>query len=269
MVTREEEGQTIEMATESLVATRYKVRYAKQLRVVQSDQTTDAGGRHAMVLKDERRDLEAWKQIPPEVRSECEKVVDYIVVATAPENTYTVKMQVDDVEVAVCDPCLLGGWSLQLDTFGEMLRTGMASAGTPMPPGTSFEFVGGEYLVAFDDEGKLTEQRDALAVRVGQEGVGSLDLAIDSFAAGDYTADGENITATDIVEDYARVSFSIPGMGGFGIGGSSVFTFSGDTTGGAGTYECNRDNLTITVESFSPIVWDRVDRIPEPENTVP
>ena len=66
-----------------MVATRYTIRYEKQLRFLQSDQTTDAGGEHAMAEYDERQNLAAWKQIHPEVRSECKEPIWYTVVATS------------------------------------------------------------------------------------------------------------------------------------------------------------------------------------------
>jgi hypothetical protein len=52
-------------------------------------------------------------------------------------------------------------------------------------------------------------------------------------------------------------------------GPSSIFTSSGDSTSGSGTYACERDDLTVTVAGFDPVAWDRVDRILVPGDTIP
>jgi len=256
-VVKNDEGKTKSFETEPMVASRFMVRYEKQLRFLQSDQTTDAGGEHAMVEYDRRSDPAEWKQIHPEIRSTCDEPIWYIVVATSGEDPYEVKVQIDTTEQAVCDPCLLGTWSMQLDTFEAMLLNGIAAEGG-VPAGVSFDIAGGEYLLAFNVEGGLTEQRAGLTVRAESAGQ-ALTIVIDSFAEGDYQADGENISATNLVESSVNVS----------SGPASIFTSSGSTTSGSGTYECERDVLIVTVQGFDPVAFDRVDRILVPGDTIP
>ena len=191
------------------------------------------------------------------MRSTCDDPIWYIVVATSGEDSYEVQVQVDTTEQAVCDPCLLGAWSMQLDTFEMMLLNAIA-AGGGLPPGVSFDIVSGEYLLAFDAEGGLTEQRAALTVRA-ISGAGGFDFTIDSFAEGDYQADGENISATDVVESSVSVD----------AGPASIFTSAGSTTSGSGTYVCDRDVLVVTIQGFDPVTFDRVDRILQPDDTIP
>jgi hypothetical protein len=265
-VVKNDEGKTKTVKTEPMVATRYTIRYEKQLRFLQSDQTTATGGEHAMVEYDRRGELQQWKQIHPEVRSECKQPVWYVIVATSGADSYEAKVKVEETQQAVCDPCLLGTWSLQLDTFETMLMKGMEAEGG-LPPGVSFDISGGAYFLMMDHEGTITEQRDGLEVTATYAGQ-SIRLTIDSFAEGDYQADGEKMSVEDVVESQVRVTSNFPGVGG-AAGPSSIWTSSGDRTSGAGTYECDRDELTIEIEEFEPIVWDRVDRILEPPPTVP
>lgn len=265
-VVKNDEGTTKSVDTEPMVATRYSVRYEKQLRFLQSDATTATGGEHAMVEWDRRGELTQWKQVHPEVRSECKEPVWYVIVATSAADSYEAKVKIDETQQAVCDPCLLGTWSMQLDTFEAMLMSAMAAEGG-LPPGVSFEISGGAYLIMMDDEGTVTEQRDGLEVTANAAGQ-SITLTIDSFAEGDYQADGEKMSVEDITESSVRVSSNFPGVGGV-AGPSSIWTSSGSSTSGSGTYRCDRDVLTIEIDDFEPIVWDRVDRILQPDDTIP
>lgn len=88
-----------------------------------------------------------------------------------------------------------------------------------------------------------------------------VSFTIDSFGTGRYTADGENIAVLDMVEDYVNVTSTI---GGSGFSDSNVFG-----EGGGGTYVCDDQVLMVTVTGFPPIAWDRVERILQPDITVP
>ncbi len=85
---------------------------------------------------------------------------------------------------------------------------------------------------------------------------GTFSFTVDSFAEGTYSADGERVVVNNLVESFNQVSTDLPG------GGS--FSFPSAIDQGSGTYECEPDTLTITVDGFDPVVWDRVDKILEP-----
>jgi len=126
--------------------------------------------------------------------------------------------------------------------------------------GTSIEF-SGNYYTSFDDQGVMREQRDGLVIGINSP-EGSLGLTIDSFAEGRYNADGERLTAFDMVELYSNVTTSIPGFGGSTFAqGSSIMQ------GGAGDYECRTDDMTLTIDGFEPTRSVRVDKILEPPPT--
>lgn len=256
-VDKNSQGDTIDFEVEPFVAGRYWIEYDKQLRVLETDQT-ETVGEVAMAKWDERLDPNKWREVFPEVRSKCRQKVDYILVATTHVGSHKAKIRIDTTEQAVCDPCLIGTWDLQLDTFKEMI---VGAAGESFPPGMSFD-LSGHYYLSMDDEGALQEQRDGLVITVGAEGF-SFDMTIRSYATGRYTADGENMSVLDRVEDYVTVTSSLSGpTPAF----SDAGVFSDD---GSGTYVCDNDVLTVTAVGFPPITWDRVDKILQPDITVP
>ncbi|MFV1991451.1 MAG: hypothetical protein ACC652_12000, partial [Acidimicrobiales bacterium] len=120
-VSKNDEGKTLTFEAKPFVAARFVIAYDEQLRVFESDKTTTPG-ELAMVEAGKRNDLNAWKQVFPEVRSKCEAKSNYLVVATTDKGTHSAKIQIDRIEEASCDPCMLGTWSLDLDTFGTMIR---------------------------------------------------------------------------------------------------------------------------------------------------
>ena len=90
----------------------------------------------------------------------------------------------------------------------------------------------------------------------GMEGMGEFSITVDSYATGTYSADGERLTVNDLVESFNRVTTSLP------FGGEYSFPSAIDQ--GTGSYVCDDDVLTITVDGYDPVVWDRVDKILEP-----
>jgi hypothetical protein len=177
-----------------------------------------------------------------------------VVAATTetPQSGITSKISIDEVEEAVCDPCVLGTWSLDLQSFENLI---LENAGGAMPPGTDFTISGGAYYVAFDDEGKIQEQRDGLTITTSAEGY-SLDITIDSFGNGEYTADGEKMGITNLVDLFVNVD--VGGLGGAAFDGSDL-----GAVAGSGTYVCNEDDVEITIPEGT-VRWVRVDKILEP-----
>jgi hypothetical protein len=255
-VSKNDEAKILKFEAKPFVAARFAIGYDEQLRVFQSDKTTTAG-EFAMVESSKRGDLNAWKQVFPEVRSKCEAKSNFIVVATTDKGTHTAQIQIDRIEEASCDPCMLGTWSLDLDTFGTMIRAAMAAEGGGIPPGTEFVF-SGNYYTSLDDKGVMLEQRDGLVVTIAAAGT-SFGFTIDSFAQGKYTADGERVSIFDVFEFYADVTTSLPFFDG------AVFAQGSSFMGGAGgDYVCGTDDMTVTLDGFEPIRFVRVDKILEP-----
>jgi hypothetical protein len=236
------------------------IRYDSELRVFESDQTT-TDGELAMAEMDTRFDPNAWRQVFPEIRSTCENKSTYVVATTTAQGTHTAKIQIGNIEEAPCDPCVLGTWDLDLDSFEAMIFATAAAGGAPLPPGGSFDF-SGHYYVALKDQGLMQQQRDALVMSMTSE-QGSIDFTIDSFAQGEYTADGEIMTVFNTVELFSNVATSVPGLGDLNFGqGSSALD------DGSGEYQCNTDDMTVTLTGTQPVRFERVDKILSPPTTV-
>jgi len=250
-VSKNDTGKELEFTTGGFIAARYAIRYDQELRVFESDMSPD-DIRMAMVEWTARYSPAAWKGVFPEVRSKCKNTTYYVVAVTTetPQNGLTSKMKIDKIEEAVCDPCVLGTWSLDLQTFEDLIKSN-----APPTPGSDFSISGGAYYVAFDDQGKVHEQRDGLTITVSAQGQ-SLDMIINSFGTGDYSADGENMAMSNVIDYFVEVD-----VGGFGGGGIDATDFG--ATSGSGTYVCTNDDVTITIPEGT-VRWIRVDRILEP-----
>jgi len=248
-VSENDAGKELDLATGGFIAARHAIRYDKELRIFESN-TSSSDIRLAMVKWSNRTSPDEWKEVFPEVRSECRRDTWYLVAATTETDASTTgQVTIDRIEKAVCDPCVLGTWSLDLQTFEDLIRANVGSAG-----GADLKFTGGAYYVAFDIEGKITEQRDNLTITATSQGQ-SLDMIIRSFGTGEYTADGENMTMTNLVDLFTEVD-----IGGF-ASGIDATDFA--AVSGAGTYVCTDDDVTVTIPEGT-VRWVRVDRILEP-----
>ena len=240
---------------------RFHVAYDQELRILQSDASTE--GLRSMVKVAERSDRSAWKGIFPEVRSTCEKPAQFLGAVTDTttdaSSTVEVVIVIDEIEEAACDPCVLGTWSLDLDTFKQQILASVASEGG-LPPGVDFD-ISGAYYVAFDDELIVREQRDGLVIAASLGGTAGFTTRIDSFGSGTYSADGELLTLSDIVESHNQVQVSLPIDG--------TYRFPGAISEGVGTYTCDADRLVVTVEDYPPVTFARVDKILTPPDAPP
>jgi len=259
-VKKDDAGKTIELGVQPFVAGRFIIQYDKELRVFEAD-ITSTDGDVAMVEWGDRFDPDNWKQVFPEVRSKCKGKAYYLLAVTSAKGSHTAKVKIDRIEEASCDPCMLGTWDLDLDTFEAMILDAASKGGEGIPPGMSMEF-GGNYYISLDDKGVMREQRDGLVISTTVGG-GTVDFTIDSYAEGKYTADGARLTIFEVLELFADVSTSIPGFGGFDFPQGSSFS-----DGGGGTYDCRTDDMTVTLDGFLPLRYDRVDRILSPPDTV-
>ncbi len=257
-VVETDEGREIVITYTSWAPYRWSVSYDKELRVLQTDASTR--GTRSMAEWKSRADRAAWKGVFPEIRSTCTKPKVYGGVATdastaTSSDLIEFKLVIDLVEKAECDPCLLGTWSLDLDTFEELIKSASASGGG-MPPGATFELEGA-YFISLDEESVVLEQRDNLTIVASVAGAGTIRITINSFANGTYTADGESLEVSELVESFNEVSVDVPF-------GANTFSFPGAVDGAAGTYTCDENQLVVTTGTNPSITWVRVDKILTP-----
>lgn len=257
VVGKNDEGKELTYDARSWAPIRLYLQYDQELRIFQTDASD--GGLRSMVEWEKRRDRPSWEGVFPEVRSKCQDRARYAAVITdvTSDASTSVKFKVviDDIEEAACDPCMLGTWSLNLDTFEAMILGAAAGEGVGLPPGASFEF-GGAYYFSMDDEDVVLEQRDNLQIIMAVAGIGGLTMTVDSFASGTYSADGETLTVNNLNETYNQVTADTP------LGGT--FSFPSAIAEASGEYECGEDTMTLTVANYPPVSWTRVDKILQP-----
>jgi len=270
-----------EFSTEPFVATRYKVEYEKEKRFLQTGNETD-GGSFSAAEYSWHKNLYSWSDLPPEVRSYCkEELPYYFVVTTTKSGNYEYKADVTLAEKAVCDPCLLGVWAVNNDSFEDYILRIMEDSGE-MPDLNGSEIVleieGRNYL-EFKVEGKLNTRRDAFTIATGLSNTDNwITTMIDSQGTGTYSADGEKLKVfglTDYVNSITAqvggvpISMSqtpgattvnifgqtadVPGASGAGVGDGPQQA--------SGTYVCDEETLTVDQPDYGELLFDRVDEI--------
>lgn len=257
-VTEDHEGRRIERTITSWTPVRFHIPYDQELRFLQTD--ASSGGLRSMVKWTERFDRAAWQGVFPEIRSTCTERARFAGVitdasTTAASGAIDLQIVIDEIEKAECDPCLLGTWSLDLETFEQMIGEVVSDVGGGLPPGTTFD-IEGAYYVAFEEDSLVKEQRDGLTIISTVAGLGSLRTIIDSYGEGSYTADGEVVTVTDIVESFNEVTFDGPVQ--------TSYSFPGAIEDGAGPYTCDDDVFEVAVDGHPAVTFNRVDKILAP-----
>lgn len=239
--------QAVELETSPMRAARYAVRYMKGKRY---EQNTDESSHVSVAWANEATDLGAWTEMPVEVRPTCEKNRTYVAVVTTAAEPVSPKANVSTAEQAVCDPCLLGTWGLQLGTFADYIMTVMESGGEQVP-GMSI-VMDGSYIFVFEADGTMSAEKNFTMV-ASIENVGAAPATkLTGSESGRYNADGDRITVT-----------GWQGESTASIGDISSSVFS-DAQGEASGYTCEDDVLTLTTLPYGPLVFDLLDGPPEP-----
>lgn len=239
--------RSVEFETASMRANRYPVRYVKGKRY---EQTTEESAHLAAAWANEVQDLTAWTEVPVDVRPTCERNRTYIVVATTVGAPLTPSANINTVEQAVCDPCLLGTWGLQLDTFAEYILSVVKSGGEEVP-GLSLD-IDGSYQFEFTANGGLSAVKNITVKPVVANLGGGPTTTLTGSESGRYDADGGKLTVTGWQGDSTA-----------SIGQTSRSVFSGPEAQ-ASDYTCGDGVLTLTTLPYGPLVFDLLDPPPEP-----
>lgn len=267
----------------ALLAARYRIEYEKEKRFLQEPKI-DGDGQYSIVKFDLRRDPANWSGLPPEIRSTCKDDVPYLLVVTTTDTSanYELKVVVNEMEKAECDPCLLGVWEVDNDSFEEFILGVMQSSGEAMPSDFVLE-IDGHYYTEFNEDGEVLFRRDGLSIGIGADEAMVVTTIIDSQGSGIYTADGE-IMKVYQVTDYVNkleaklngVPFSTsqtPGAGTATIFGQSSaipgVENSNEAQESSGSYVCTEETLTINQDKYGELLFNRVEKImPTPVPTV-
>ena len=264
---------------EAFVAGRFTLAYKQEKRFL--EQTEGSGeGKHSAAKFKERQDPGKWSDIPPEIRSTCKDDLLYSLVVTTvkPGNTYTQEITVDKVENAECDPCLLGIWQVDNNSFEAFVRRSLTQAGglSGLPSGATPTFdVRGSQLVEFREEGDLLTRRVGFEIQVGAAGYSSFVTTVNAQGSGIYISDGEELEIYDLTDYVSQARATMDGVdisvnltpvgttynffGNTGVGPGAGGQTNLQETGGA--YTCNEDTFTFTQEGLGQMLFLRVDKI--------
>ncbi len=276
--TVDEEGEE-SFTTSAFVASRYTLKYKQEKRFLQTP-SAEGTGKHSAAKYILRVDPSKWSDIPPEIRSTCDDDLLYSLVVTTTDtgSAFTQKINVDEVQDAECDPCLLGVWEVDNDSFEQFILGIIENqGGIPNMPGGAeliLEITGSNY-VEFLEEGDLTTRRDAYTISIGITGYTTFDTVIDSQGTATYTADGETMEVTNAVDYVNSIQASVSGVP-ISINqtpGASTYNFFGTTASGpgldpsdgpqetSGSYVCTEETLTLDQEAYGELLFNRVEKI--------
>ena len=274
-----QESETVER----FVAARFGIRYAEEHLFEQTD-TTSTDGLMQMVERDDWMDRSAWLGLPPEIRSTCDDDSVYLMaITTVSPDPHEFEWSVDTADEYDCDPCLGGTWLLDNDSFVAIMQ-GMldAQGGLPVAAGSISWDVVGPYYLRFHGDGTGDAWRDdwQMLFAGSMQGItAEITTTISSVETFEYSADGERFEAWNAVMLDSRATVD---MGGLPISATAtpdattVTAFGHTVTAGegsddgpqsaGGSYTCDEQQLRMVLDEApgSPIVWDRVEDIPEP-----
>jgi hypothetical protein len=265
------------VSADPFVATRYAVSYKEEMRFLQEPTTIITDGNFSAVEADFRRDIFRWSDLPPEVRSECEDDILYVFVVTSTESSkFDYNFRVSEAERAVCDPCLLGAWAIDNDSFEDFILRLSENQDMPADAGDFTIEIEGFNYIEFNEDARFITRRDAYAITIGASNYdATFTTVIDSQGGGVYSADGENLQVSQIT-DYVNSIDAF--MAGVPISlsqtpGSGTYNFFGNTTSGpgltqqegpqkaSGTYVCEEDILVIDQPVYGEVLFNRVEKI--------
>lgn len=262
------------------VSGRYRMNYKEEKRFLQSpDENGD--GKYSTAEFDLRKDLSSWSSLPPEIRTKCDEDLLYALVVTTTETSgqFTFIANIEKVEKAECDPCLLGVWEVDNSSFEEYIKGLLDSQGglEGFPPGMELLLeVDGYYYVEFKENSEMLTRRDNFSILSGAEGFPGLKTIIDSQGSGGYsTSDGKQLSLYNMVDYVNQVQAYIedmpinvnltPNASTYSMFGASAsgpgFENSSDQDNISSDYICEKDELMIDHPEFGKLLYNRVEKI--------
>ncbi|MEE9493466.1 MAG: BspA family leucine-rich repeat surface protein [Gammaproteobacteria bacterium] len=241
----------IEFGTDPMIATRYAIQYKEIRRYTQNPESEQGLPLHSFSKGKNRRNENSWSLLPIDLRTGCVDHENYLLVTTTVDEPGTFTIDVTKTEEATCDACMLGAWELDLNTFKDYINGSFSANGVTGP----ITNIRGSYQFDFNEGGAFSSFRQPIIVTVSQDGF-SLPFEIVGEETGNYFADSEDITVSNLVGNA-----SAGAAGGPLIGGPPTF-FSGATS----PYFCKGDSLLIFNQTYAPLELDRINKLPVPDS---
>lgn len=262
---------------------RYGLIYEEEKRFMQ-EIVVSGDGFYSAAIKEERMDRSKWSDLPKEIRSKCDGPVKYLQIVTTIQEKYTYTVKVNEAERASCDPCLLGRWAIDNESFARRIEElFVANAGVDLGGLTLKVEVSGADYVTFQEDGKFTTQRIGFKQVMTVNGMsvgGGLGVSTDARGGGEYAADGDFLTVMSIASNVDEVTATFNDDAP--IETAVLQDDSATFTGPFGTYTteqpnelddrqsnlapypylCDAQTLTMMVPDFGEIQLNRTDEIP-------
>lgn len=264
--TVESEGDQ-QFVVNPFVAGRFVIHYQKERRFLQEHKEND-NVLHSAAASEDRHNLSSWSQLPPEVRSECKENLDYVAAVTSVDGPGILTAKVNKVEEADCDPCLLGTWAVDGNSYAAYLKRVFASGGQSVDI-----YVGGKLYLQFKEDGDLVTRRDGLEVSTSIASSPSLVTTVDGQGSGEYSSDGDTLTFHNVSSVTNNVKLRIEGVevpsgSGSQMGTFGLFDGPPDSSGAGGGptshktgYTCELHTLEFDFPQFGEVTFNRVDEI--------
>jgi hypothetical protein len=249
--TIENEGE-LRFDVKPFVAMRYTVNYKEQKRYLQNVANNE-DTQFSSVEFQQRRNIELWSDLPPEIRSECEKDVPYLFVMTTVKDHYTsYDLNVTKAEKAECDPCLLGTWDVDRIKYAALMEKIINQGGADIDL-----LVTGHLYLQFETNGKASTRRVDLTIIPN----GIVSTTLNGSGDGNYTADGKQMTISNLVDNTTSAAINWFGFPGPDISTDSDLNEGNVAQTETAAYVCQQDSLTISLPEYGEMVFNRVDEI--------
>lgn len=264
-----------ELRVDPFVAGRYSLRYQQERRFLQ--QALKEGALYDSALASAHHNRDSWGELPPEIRSSCQRDQIHAVAVTSVGEPGLLTADVTSMQEASCDPCVLGTWDMDPESFEALFEEAIAAGALPeLPPGGSIDIEVEPHLYyQFDEEGVITSQRDAFTIVIIASGEPPVRTIIDAQGLGTYSADGEMMQVQDMIFQTSSVQVLADGVdvSAFMTTDTSTFNYFGESglgpglgeAGGLGSsavrYVCTDEQLEMTAAEGGLVTFDRVDAI--------
>ena len=257
---------------EPFVLGRYAIRFPHGRQYTISQQLTGSAEGYLAARTDMA--VGAWGDLPPTVGAGCGAVIYYVVLTNASaKGTFATEVTMTPDKELGCDPCLVGTWDINIDSFTEY-----SEAPFQETPGLyQFDAAGGLWRYRFRADGTITGEFDFFYTyslhqdggEFGADIVTNGKIDIDGTGEGTYVSDGvsnltfslvkDNVSLTDeIYINGQKLDASVFGSmsGGYGYAGADHTIYSCDIEAG---------ELLISVApqaNLPPIRYDRISTDP-------
>jgi hypothetical protein len=264
-LTVDAEGE-YELRIDPFVAGRYSLRYLQERRFLQ--EAMEEGALYDVALVPAYQNRSAWGELPPEIRSSCQSDEIYAVAVTSVSDAGSFNADVTELEEASCDPCVLGTWDMDTESFARLLEEAIAAGALPeLPSGGMIDIEVEPHLYyQFDEEGQITSQRDSFTTVIISPGEPPVRTIVDAQGIGTYSADGEVMEVSGMTFQIGAVQVLVDGVdvSAFMTPDTSTFTFFGDSGSGPGLGE----SAGIDSSSVNYVCTDESLEMTSPEGVV-